>query len=78
MGGASVSMLKALMEALCVGTMRAEAAIGAHCLDCAEHTELGKLQRQMNDLRGPFQARLEAELSEHFQHCGVLGQHLRD
>jgi hypothetical protein len=47
-------MLKALMEALCVGTMRAEAAIAAHCLDCAEHTELGKLQRQMNDLRGPF------------------------
>src|SRR5258706_15879210 len=37
-----------------------------------------KLQYQMYDLRVPFRAGAEAELPEHFQHCGVLGQHLRD
>src|SRR5258705_4687968 len=39
---------------------------------------LSKLQHQMYDLRVPFRAGAEAELPEHFQHCGVLGQHLRN
>src|SRR5438270_1054874 len=32
----------------------------------------------MYDLRFAFRARPEAEFVEHFQHCGVLGQDLRD
>src|SRR6267154_6772519 len=32
----------------------------------------------MYDLRVPFRAGAKAELPEHFQHCGVLGQHLRN
>src|ERR1700676_1980022 len=35
----------------------------------------GKLHGQMYGLGLPFRAGPEAELLEHFQHCGVLGQH---
>ena len=42
------------------------------------HRALDELQCQMHDLRVSLRARQETELPEHFQHGGVLGQHVRD